>query len=110
MSTICTLVSRQFTPSFPIQTLQQDGGSHDQQTAQDVRRASRTASLPHNCRSLQLSDDQLVQTIAERLVEYGMACMKKKTRASPFERAAAREGMYFRGGVRIPLCWFPIQC
>lgn len=104
MSTICTLVSRQFTPSIPVPTFQQEGGSQDKQTAQDVRHLGRATSLSHNHRSLQLSDDQLVQTIAERLVEYAMACMKKKTRASPFERAAAREGMYFRGGVRIPSC------
>ncbi|KAH9934743.1 protein serine/threonine phosphatase 2C [Fomitopsis serialis] len=53
--------------------------------------------------SRQFSDDKLVQTIAERLVEYATACMKKKNRASPFERAAAREGMYFRGGVSYSL-------
>lgn len=45
-----------------------------------------------------------MQTIAERLVEYAMVCMQKKNRVSPFERAAAREGMYFRGGVRILSC------
>jgi hypothetical protein len=40
-----------------------------------------------------------VQTIAERIVNYAQSCMKNKKRVSPFERAAAREGMYFRGGV-----------
>ena len=50
-----------------------------------------------------------MQTIAERLVEYAMACMKKKNRASPFERAAAREGMYFRGGVSILLHRVPMS-
>ncbi|CCL99113.1 uncharacterized protein FIBRA_01127 [Fibroporia radiculosa] len=43
-------------------------------------------------------DDVLVQTIAERTVDYARLCMGNKTRVSPFERAAAREGMYFRGG------------
>lgn len=32
--------------------------------------------------------------------------MNNKKRVSPFERAAAREGMYFRGGVSS----FPIYC
>ncbi|KAL6298247.1 protein serine/threonine phosphatase 2C [Sparassis latifolia] len=50
------------------------------------------------------SEDLLVQTMAERIVDYARLCMSHKLRQSPFERAAAREGMYFRGGVsEIPL-------
>lgn len=44
-------------------------------------------------------DDAQVQTMAERIVSYACLCMKNRMRVSPFERAAAREGMYFRGGV-----------
>lgn len=45
-----------------------------------------------------------MQTIAERIVNYAQLCMKNKKRVSPFERAAAREGMYFRGGVSRGIC------
>lgn len=37
--------------------------------------------------------------MAERIVQYATLCMNNKKRVSPFERAAAREGMFFRGGV-----------
>lgn len=71
------------------------------------------------------SEQQQVQIMADRMVEYARLCMKSKTRVSPFEREllftdrtfcaafldvlflshgpcigeASREGMYFRGGV-----------
>ncbi|KAI0818611.1 protein serine/threonine phosphatase 2C [Irpex lacteus] len=54
-------------------------------------------SLAH--KFIQTEEDAQVQTIAERIVNYAQLCMKNKKRVSPFERAAAREGMYFRGGV-----------
>ena len=44
-------------------------------------------------------EDAQVQTMAERIVAYATLCMHNKKRVSPFERAAAREGMFFRGGV-----------
>ncbi|KJA27224.1 hypothetical protein HYPSUDRAFT_35836, partial [Hypholoma sublateritium FD-334 SS-4] len=44
------------------------------------------------------SEQQQVQIMADRMVEYARLCMKSKTRVSPFEREASREGMYFRGG------------
>ncbi|RDB21375.1 Protein phosphatase PTC7 fig [Hypsizygus marmoreus] len=44
------------------------------------------------------TEDQIVQAIADRLVDYARQCMKSKTRVSPFEREAARQGMFFRGG------------
>ncbi|KAF9464690.1 protein serine/threonine phosphatase 2C [Collybia nuda] len=44
------------------------------------------------------SEDGQVQAIADRLVEYSRQCMKSKARVSPFEREAARQGMFFRGG------------
>ena len=44
-------------------------------------------------------EDQEVQAMAERIVDYARMCMHNTKRVSPFERAAAREGMYFRGGV-----------
>ncbi|TDL27463.1 protein serine/threonine phosphatase 2C [Rickenella mellea] len=39
-----------------------------------------------------------VQGIADRLVHWATLCMSNRKRVSPFEKAAAREGMYFRGG------------
>jgi protein phosphatase PTC7 len=66
-------------------------------------------------------EDQQVQTMADRIVEYARQCMVNKRRVSPFESEhlslprhrcrclifcpvfagdAARQGMYFRGGVR----------
>ncbi|EJF65839.1 protein serine/threonine phosphatase 2C [Dichomitus squalens] len=44
------------------------------------------------------AEDQEVQAMAERIVDYARICMANTKRVSPFERAAAREGMYFRGG------------
>jgi len=65
------------------------------------------------------TEDEQVQDMADRMVEYSRLCMKSKTRVSPFESMsffplppdipnphflfsgeASREGMYFRGGVR----------
>ena len=78
---ICSLVSRQVaTPS--LRTL---GGDEEQQQIQKSM------------------EDVLVQTIAERIVDYAQACMSNRKRVSPFERAAAREGQYFRGGVSFIL-------
>ncbi|KAJ8463392.1 hypothetical protein ONZ45_g17599 [Pleurotus djamor] len=44
------------------------------------------------------SEDTLVQAMADRIVDYSRQCMKNKTRISPFEKEAARQGMFFRGG------------
>ncbi|KAJ7765515.1 phosphatase 2C-like domain-containing protein [Mycena maculata] len=44
------------------------------------------------------SDDAQAQAMADRLVVYARECMAAKTRVSPFERHAAREGMFFPGG------------
>ncbi|PPQ71973.1 hypothetical protein CVT24_008190 [Panaeolus cyanescens] len=44
------------------------------------------------------TEDEQVQAMADRMVEYARRCMKNKTRVSPFERDASRQGMYFRGG------------
>jgi len=44
------------------------------------------------------SEDQQVQAMADRLVEYACQCMKNKNRVSPFEREASREGIDFQGG------------
>jgi protein phosphatase PTC7 len=65
------------------------------------------------------SEDEQVQAMADRIVQYAQACMRDRKRVSPFERRflsdfprfswpdapvitgeAAREGMFFRGGVR----------
>lgn len=43
-------------------------------------------------------EDIQVQTMADRTAEFARACMVNRTRVSPFEKAAAREGFYFRGG------------
>lgn len=78
---ICSLVSRQYAHSPPPPPISSSG---DQ--AQKVAYTE---------------EDAQVQTIAERIVNYAQLCMKNKKRVSPFERAAAREGMYFRGGVSL---------
>lgn len=44
------------------------------------------------------SEDVRVQAIADRMVHYARLCMDSKDRVSPFERDAARQGMFFRGG------------
>lgn len=44
-------------------------------------------------------EDAQVQVMADRLVDYAQMCMVNKKRVSPFERAAAREGLFYRGGV-----------
>ncbi|KAG9318474.1 phosphatase 2C-like domain-containing protein [Chiua virens] len=43
-------------------------------------------------------EDEQVQSMADRIVQYAQACMSDRKRASPFERDAAREGMLYRGG------------
>ncbi|CAK5279929.1 unnamed protein product [Mycena citricolor] len=44
------------------------------------------------------TDAEQVQGMADRLVTYARDCMAAKSRVSPFEREAAREGMFFPGG------------
>lgn len=66
------------------------------------------------------SEDQQVQAMSDRMIEYAQQCMKDKKRVSPFESRidtpacipcslmlfpafledAARLGMFFKGGVR----------
>ncbi|KAI0065346.1 protein serine/threonine phosphatase 2C [Artomyces pyxidatus] len=43
-------------------------------------------------------EDTQVQTIAERIIQYARACMVNKSRVSPFEKAAARDGKFWFGG------------
>ena len=68
-----------------------------------------------------------VQTMADRTAEFARACMVNRTRVSPFEsasglvnihrlgmlmfcpEAAAREGFYFRGGVRTVSSHFQLM-
>ncbi|KAH0830559.1 phosphatase 2C-like domain-containing protein [Lanmaoa asiatica] len=45
-------------------------------------------------------EDEQVQSMADRIVQYAQVCMRDQKRVSPFERDAAREGMLYRGGVR----------
>ncbi|KAJ7708682.1 phosphatase 2C-like domain-containing protein [Mycena rosella] len=45
-----------------------------------------------------VSDDAQAQSMADRLVIHARECMAAKSRVSPFERHAAREGMFFPGG------------
>ena len=75
MAAICSLVARQF--QFSRRTITPIGEEEIQGSAEDHE----------------------VQAMAERLVDYARVCMSNTKRVSPFERAAAREGMYFRGGV-----------
>ncbi|EGO18572.1 hypothetical protein SERLADRAFT_443910 [Serpula lacrymans var. lacrymans S7.9] len=44
------------------------------------------------------SEDEQVQTMADRIVEYARLSMADRKKVSPFEREAAREGMFYRGG------------
>ncbi|KAG2020294.1 hypothetical protein CC2G_005652 [Coprinopsis cinerea AmutBmut pab1-1] len=44
------------------------------------------------------SEDEQAQVMADRMVEYAQKCMHNKNRVSPFERDAARHGMFYRGG------------
>ncbi|KAH9901361.1 protein serine/threonine phosphatase 2C [Cubamyces lactineus] len=57
----------------------------------------------------QVSEDLEAQAMAERIVDYARMCMFNHKRVSPFERAAAREGMYFRGGVSDTLRFIMIS-
>ncbi|KIP09148.1 hypothetical protein PHLGIDRAFT_29246 [Phlebiopsis gigantea 11061_1 CR5-6] len=79
---ICSLVTRQYqqSPSTQIQPFPQ--GQAKGEPFEFVRE----------------EEDAQVQTMAERIVQYATLCMNNKKRVSPFERAAAREGMFFRGG------------
>ncbi|KAI0054059.1 protein serine/threonine phosphatase 2C [Auriscalpium vulgare] len=43
-------------------------------------------------------EDDQVQTIADRIVEYSRACMANNQRVSPFEKAAARDNKFWPGG------------
>jgi len=44
------------------------------------------------------SEEEKVQTMADRIVQYAQTCMHDQKRVSPFEREAAREGKIYRGG------------
>ncbi|CAL1704761.1 unnamed protein product [Somion occarium] len=70
---ICSLISRQFTPPPAPKELDADAEDPPEEDAQ-------------------------VQVMADRLVDYAQMCMVNKKRVSPFERAAAREGLFYRGG------------
>ncbi|KAJ8463516.1 hypothetical protein ONZ51_g10208 [Trametes cubensis] len=74
MVAICSLVARQFQLS------------------------KRTITSVGEQEAEQVSEDLEAQAMAERIVDYARMCMFNHKRVSPFERAAAREGMYFRGG------------
>ncbi|KAH6918592.1 phosphatase 2C-like domain-containing protein [Coprinopsis sp. MPI-PUGE-AT-0042] len=53
------------------------------------------------CRLLARSnapDDEVIQDMADRLVEYAQKCMHNKRRVSPFERDAAQHNLLYRGG------------
>lgn len=44
------------------------------------------------------SEDEQVQLISDRIIEYARACMNNARRISPFEKAAAMNGIRFTGG------------
>ncbi|KAG7452524.1 uncharacterized protein BT62DRAFT_939501 [Guyanagaster necrorhizus] len=48
-----------------------------------------------------LPEDVQVQAMADRMANYARLCMLNKRRRSPFESEAARQGMFFRGGVSV---------
>ncbi|KAI0831284.1 protein serine/threonine phosphatase 2C [Trametes gibbosa] len=66
--------------------------------ARQSQMTRRTLTAAGKQESVQPVEDQEAQDMAERIVEYARMCMFNRKRVSPFERAAAREGMYFRGG------------
>ncbi|OSD01538.1 protein serine/threonine phosphatase 2C [Trametes coccinea BRFM310] len=74
MVAICSLVARQ--SQLQRRTIPLTGEQGGEETVEDVE----------------------AQAMAERIVDYARMCMFNHKRVSPFERAAAREGMYFRGG------------
>ncbi|KAH9966658.1 protein serine/threonine phosphatase 2C [Russula dissimulans] len=45
------------------------------------------------------SEEEQVQIISDRIIEYARACMNNARRTSPFEKAAAMNGKRFIGGV-----------
>ncbi|KAL0071415.1 Protein phosphatase 2C 7 [Marasmius tenuissimus] len=44
------------------------------------------------------SEDEQVRMMADRMVEFGRQSMMSRDKLTPFEREAARQGMFFRGG------------
>jgi len=44
------------------------------------------------------SEDEQVQLISDRIIDYARACMFNKRRTTPFEKAAAMNGLIFSGG------------
>jgi len=49
-------------------------------------------------RRTEASEGQQAQDIADRLVMYSLACMHNSHKISPFEKAALKHGLYYRGG------------
>ncbi|OJT06146.1 Protein phosphatase PTC7 -like protein [Trametes pubescens] len=66
--------------------------------ARQSQMTKRTLTSTGEQESIEAVEDTEAQAMAERIVEYARMCMHNRKRVSPFERAAAREGMYFRGG------------
>ncbi|EMD38544.1 hypothetical protein CERSUDRAFT_113724 [Gelatoporia subvermispora B] len=73
---ICAVVARQHAALPPLQT---QSNSNEPMAEQNT-------------------EDQMVQMMAHHLVEYAQKAMSMKNRVSPFERAAALEGLHWRGG------------
>lgn len=71
--------------------------------ARQSQMTKRTLTTTGEQESVEAVEDTEAQAMAERIVEYARMCMHNRKRVSPFERAAAREGMYFRGGVSLEL-------
>ena len=97
VASICSLVSRQFASISPPERFDSDGNPV-------------VCGLSICCvfclgnthfLIIQHSEDVRVQAMADRIVDYARVCMANKKRISPFERAAAREGLYYRGGVSL---------
>ncbi|KAH7914666.1 phosphatase 2C-like domain-containing protein [Hygrophoropsis aurantiaca] len=43
-------------------------------------------------------EEQQVQVMADRMVQYAQSCMHDRKKASPFEKEAFREGLFYKGG------------
>ena len=99
MQSLATLVSRQMAsgsgpaesePAAMAEILPVDSDSAPVFYGNWLRKAYQEDSRTDEART--------AQAIADRLIEYSVACMWKKDRVSPFERAAARAGQFWSGG------------
>jgi len=59
---------------------------------------SEVLSICSLIRRTDASDDHQAQDMADRIVMYALGCMHNSNKISPFENAALKHGLHFRGG------------